>query len=472
MCYKIMQYLIIAFFLAIINADCLSQETAMERQPKRLRLKNRLFQFSIFPGVSTNGNGSGFYINQYSFNLFGGFSAGNKILELGLITNSTIGSVSGIQVAGFANIVGANAFLNLTLSEEHSLINSGFESNSRGVQIAGLLNYVRNNTSAFQLSGGLNMVNSNFEGIQVAAIGNSAGGTAGGIQLAGLYNLAHESVGGFQISTLFNYTDMQLSGIQIALINKARYIKGKKTIPSQSTRGLQIGLINHSREMDGTQIGLLNFGGRARGKQIGLINFFKTQPLKDYGRMGMPIGLLNFGSSGSYMRIYYSELFPMNLEYTTGNNYNGSLTQSGMPFFDRNLKHNQNVLILNYNNTNDAWGFGYGFQRMLYNKVAMMPRRPPAPQNGTRVMNYGIKFIHLNRELKLDRTFNLVSKVNFDYGIKFRWMYFFCGLSVNYFLHEDKHPVYEISRITTRSFKVFGINSEIWPGYAVGVQIL
>src|SRR5687767_2431770 len=134
---------------------------------KKIREYEKGFQFSLFPGISTNGISSGSYYNNYSVNLFGGLSAGNRILELGLITNSNMKTTTGIQIAGFANIVGTNAFINLTLSEERALINSeDFEVNRKGIQIAGFLNYVLNHASGIQFSGGLNVVGNNFKGIQ------------------------------------------------------------------------------------------------------------------------------------------------------------------------------------------------------------------------------------------------------------------------------------------------------------------
>ena len=111
-----------------------------------------------------------------------------------------------------------------------------------------------------------------------------------------------EAIGGFQVSSLFNYTDGQLSGLQLGLINKARIIKGKHTLPPTKAKGLQFGLVNFSKEMDGTQIGLVNFGGAALGKQFGLINFFSKYPTKERTNKNTPVGLLNFGSKGSTKR--------------------------------------------------------------------------------------------------------------------------------------------------------------------------
>jgi len=305
------------------------------------------------------------------------------------------------------------------------------------------MNYVRNNAIGIQVAGVVNIVGRDFKGLQIAGIGNNTGGSTLGLQLAGLYNLSFESVGGFQISSLYNYTNARLSGLQLGLINKAVRIKGKKSTPPTKLRGMQLGLLNMSKEMDGVQIALINFGGNTRGVQIGLINFFNSTPSKERVRMGTPIGLLNFGSKGSYMRLYYDEIYPTNIEYTTGNCVNCShVLYSEMPFEDNNQLFNQNALIFGWDYFQDTWGLGYGFQRVFYNKATIMP----SPDNKRRVMNYGLKFLHLNRSMSFDRSFNLLSRLNFDYGKKWRFLYVFAGISLNYFLHEaeDGGDVYKI----------------------------
>lgn len=437
---------------------------------KKIREYEKTFQLSLFPGISTNGISSGSYYNSFSLNLFGGLSAGNRVLELGLITNSNMKTTTGIQIAGLANIVGTNAFINLTLSEERTLINTeDFEVNRKGIQLAGFLNYVLNHTSGIQVSGGLNVVGNNFKGLQLAGLGNSTGGTMVGVQLAGLYNLSNESVGGFQISTLFNYTDAQLSGMQLGLINKARRIKGKKSTPPTRSRGWQIGLINSSKEMDGLQVGLINFGGDTRGKQIGLINFFSKYPSKERVRMGTPIGLINIGSKGSYFRLSYNEIYPTNLEYTTGNCLNCSwVIGSEMPFDDSNQIYNQNALIVGFDPWQDTWGFGYGFQKVLYNKFSVRP----SPLNKKRVITYGIKFLHLNRSLSFDDSFNVLSRLNVEYGKRWRFLYVFAGVSFNYFLSEveESKDVYKIRSTTFAAGDIRDLKGQLWPGYVFGIQ--
>lgn len=459
-----MLYKVVAFLLLLVLSDSYGQVK------KKIREYESDFQFSIFPGISTNGIWSGSYYNKYSINLFGGLSARNRIFEIGLITNANMKTTTGIQFAGLANIVGTNAFINLTLPEERTLINSeDFEVNRKGIQVAGILNYVLNHASGIQFSGGLNVVGNNFKGIQVAGLGNSAGGTSIGLQLAGIYNLSNESVGGFQISSIFNYTDAQLSGIQLGMVNKASRIKGSHSTPPTRARGLQIGLFNFSKEMDGVQLGLINFGGDSRGKQVGLINFFSKYPSKEKVRMGTPIGLLNFGSKGSYFRIYYNEIFSTNIEYTTGNCLNCSwVIGSEMPFDDSNQIFNQNALILGFDAFQDTWGFGYGFQKNLYNKASIAP----SALNRKRLISYGIKFLHLNRSLSFDDSFNILSRLNLDYGRRWRSLYIFGAISLNYFLHEteESEDVYKVSSIKVSTGELFGLNGEFWPGYEIGIQ--
>ncbi len=282
--------------------------TLFAQSGKQREYKKKL-QFSVFPGISTNGIQSGFYINNFSFNLFGGLSGFNRFLEIGLITNSNIHGTTGIQLAGMANIIGTNAFLNMTQTEEWKMINDGYESNTQGIQVAGLLNYVRTHVTGIQVAGALNVVGRDFNGVQVAGVGNSSAGYAIGFQGAGFYNIAHQFMIGVQITTLFNYTDGQLSGTQLALVNKAKQTMGKNSTPFTLARSLQLGLLNFSKAMHGTQVGLINFGGETRGNQFGLINFFNRNKTKENVDAGVPIGLLNIGSRGSVFRFTTNDFF-------------------------------------------------------------------------------------------------------------------------------------------------------------------
>jgi hypothetical protein len=462
------------FCIALVPLISFSQEDPV----KKIRLYERALQFSLFPGISTNGIASGSYINKYSFNLFGGVSASNRILEVGVISNSHFQSSSGIQIAGLANIVGANAFVNLTLSEERALLHDNYEVTNHGIQVAGFLNYVLDHATGAQISGLLNHAGGDFNGFQLSGFGNSTGGTSVGIHVAGFYNLAKKSMGGVQVSTVFNYTDEYLSGVQVALFNKARRMVGKNSTPSSKARSLQIGLFNFSREMHGTQIGLINFGKDMRGKQIALINFYDKMKSKEFADAGTPIGILNFGSLGSLSRISTNEIFLANIEYVTGNCKNCTWTVAGPigpPYAENNKKLNQNALALGFNPIERTWGFGWGFQKVLLNKFSP---RPNHPLNEIQQITYGLRFLHLNREfIKVDKSMNLVTRLHVEWGRKgkkiLRSVYRYGGLALNYFVEERSS---ERSGFTIRSRTIdLGSSgkyySMFWPGYSVGVML-
>lgn len=466
-------FILLTSFCSVSELHAQQDTTVIKH--RRFREYKRMFQVSLFPGISTNGVFSGAYYNTFSLNIFGGASAGNRLLEVGLISNTNFKKTNGIQLAGLGNVIGANAFLNLTLSEERALIHGDFECNFQGIQFAGILNYVFDHAKGIQLSGGLNVVGRSFKGFQLAGIGNAAGETSQGVHVAGVFNVANESVAGIQIASFFNFTDEELSGTQIALINKARWMRGKYTSPPTSRRGFQIGLINISKEMDGTQIGLINFGGNMKGKQFGLINFFHRLPTKEPTYMGTPVGLINIGSYGSYFRLYYNEIFSTNFEYTTGNCMNCTWTQSTQPYWDLNKKQNQNALILGYDYWKQIWGFGYGFQKVLYHKSSMNPKDK---NNEKRVITYGVRFIHLNEGMAFDDRFNLVTRFNFDWGTfkigrKYLSYYWYAGLSLNYFIYDDAA---DTDVFAVRSFQIdagnfFDFKAMFWPGYNIGVQL-
>jgi hypothetical protein len=460
--------------LVVILVLCLFESPA--QTARRIPERRSFFQFSFFPGISTNGLNSAIFYNDISFNLIGGHSAGNRLLEIGLLTNSNMRSVSGIQIAGLANIIGANAFVNLLPMEERELVEQGYESSNRGIQLAGLLNYVRDNSRTIQMTAGLNVVGLNFKGFQLAGLGNSAGGTGDGIQVAGIYNIAHESMGGVQLSTTFNYTCGRLAGAQVGLVNKAAQIEGRHSAPATRSRGMQLGVVNLSRKMNGSQIGLVNFGGAMRGNQFGIINFFQKVPTKENVKLGMPVGLLNIGSVGSVTRLSFNDLFPINLEHTTGNCSNCTVSGMGktdMPYNDTWKKLNQNALIAGYDPRFQSWGFGYGFMRIMLNKVAMM-ENPDRPVNAKHMLSYGARVMHLNQSKSFDKSFNLLTRLHFEYGYRkwFGWHYF-AGISLNYFVHEQEEltGIYHIAAPVIEAGKIGKLFGSFWPGYSVGIQI-
>lgn len=153
--------------------------------PARLdaRENERLFQFGLFPPVSSNGISSGRIVNSISFNLIGSYSAGNRIFELGSIWNASKGYTQGVQIAGMLNYTGDSR---------------------NSVQVSGLSNIAKSGNSILQLAGMLN-IGENIRGLQISALLNVA-----------------KTVHGVQVG-LINYMEDGDSGVSIGLVNIARH---------------------------------------------------------------------------------------------------------------------------------------------------------------------------------------------------------------------------------------------------------
>ncbi|MBW3466905.1 hypothetical protein EGN73_03665 [Arthrospiribacter ruber] len=171
----------------------------------------RKVQVSLVPFIGTNRKLSGNVINDYSFNVWGGFSAGTNKVELGGLFNTNKGDVKFLQMAGLFNLVGGAM---------------------QGVQMAGLTNVVLDDTRAVQMGG----------------LGNFTSGSLQGVQLGGVLNLATKEVKGAQLGGVANYAHSDLSGVQVAgILNIGNRIKGS-----------QIGLFNYADSISGVSIGLLS----------------------------------------------------------------------------------------------------------------------------------------------------------------------------------------------------------------------
>lgn len=155
----------------------------------------RPYQVSVVPGVSTNGRLNSQVINNFSFNILGGYSGGTEGFELGGLFNIDKRNAEYVQVAGITNLVGGNV---------------------SGLQVAGVTNTVLDTV----------------RGVQIAGVNNYAGETVSGVQIAGVANVNVKQVNGVQVAGVFNYTK-HLKGVQIGLINV-----------SDTSEGYSIGLIN------------------------------------------------------------------------------------------------------------------------------------------------------------------------------------------------------------------------------------
>lgn len=84
-------------------------------QPKKP--DEKIVQVSLVPGIGTNGLHPGGFTNVFSVNLTSGYSKATLFLEVGVISNLNEEKTRGLQLAGLANLTGANAFAGLTEKE-------------------------------------------------------------------------------------------------------------------------------------------------------------------------------------------------------------------------------------------------------------------------------------------------------------------------------------------------------------------
>lgn len=173
---------------------------------------HRDFQISFLPFIGTNRKISGNVINDYSFNILGGFSGGTTKAELGGLFNIDKGDVKSVQLAGVFNQVGGKV---------------------KGLQMAGVLN------------ANLDSV----DGAQISGVGNFTTGEVKGLQMAGVLNITTANLQGTQLAGVANFTNRDVNGAQISsVLNIGRNVFGS-----------QIGLFNYSDSISGVPFGLISF---------------------------------------------------------------------------------------------------------------------------------------------------------------------------------------------------------------------
>jgi hypothetical protein len=197
----------------------------------------RDIQISFLPFIGSNGRMSGNIINDYSINIFGGYSMGTRQIELGFFFNIDRSNVSFLQIAGFGNIVGgdmigaqASGFFNLNGGETKAVQATGFANinfrDFQGVQVAGLANVNLESADGVKVAGMMNYSNGHSKGVSVAGFANIHRGNFKGPQIAGFANVSGKGrVSGTQISGFFNYGE-KVSGTQIGFLNVADSLTG------------------------------------------------------------------------------------------------------------------------------------------------------------------------------------------------------------------------------------------------------
>ncbi len=176
-----------------------------------------------------------------SFNL-GLFSAVDTLtgFQTGLFSSVVRADMRGFGLGGLISTVGRDA-RGVTLG---GFVNS-VGGVMRGVQIGGVSNIARS-LRGVQIAALSNISNTPLRGLQLGGVTNISMGVSRGVQLSALVNVCSSTMHGFQLAP-YNYADT-LHGLQLGLINVAL----------RRPRGLQVGLVNYSRDADQRKVGLVN----------------------------------------------------------------------------------------------------------------------------------------------------------------------------------------------------------------------
>lgn len=424
-----------------------------------LAIVPRIFQLSIAPGLSTNGTQPGSYENYFSVNLTSGYSASTLLFEIAAVSNLNTHNTKGLQFGGLVNLTGGNAFAGLTTKDKEEKIRSGFSVYLNGTQISGVSNIVLGDGYGLQISGGANILKGHLIGVQFSGLSNIVQKFSFGVQVSGLFNVSAVSMDGVQISALSNYTRGGLSGIQLGMLNQAGDIEGTNSYDNTQPTGLQIGLFNLARRMNGFQVGLINFARQSQGTQIGLINFYKggrRTGTKD----GTAIGILNFGNL-DYIAFYSNEIFALNYEISTGTRKNARIELA-----KRNVYVTNSIIYSHQAFRGDPWGMGYGIKKMYFNRSEL------PGMTESRFFGFGFDVQHINvNKHELTRNLSLLTRLKLMAGKRIAPKLFginwYVALSLNSFLSGNDHSI--TPAFLSASREVRKTRLEYWPGFSAGL---
>jgi hypothetical protein len=290
---------------------------------------HRKTQISFVPFIGTNHALSGNVINDYSFNILGGYSLGVRKVELGGLFNIVRGDVTGFSLAGAFNAVGGNV--------EGVQLAGMFNANRgkiQGGQLAGLYNFNWGEVRGFSAAGIFNFSRHGSRAVQLAGLSNFTIGDQSSPHFAGLLNFTTGNAKS-QLGGIYNFTGRNVEGWQAS---------GIFNIAAGNVRGAQTaGIFNIAgREIHGAQVaGVLNIARSVHGAQIGLINISDSVG-------GIPIGLFSVVLKGYHkIEISTDEIFYTNVAFRTG------------------VRQFYNILAVGakpstFKNDQTMWTFGYG----------------------------------------------------------------------------------------------------------------
>ena len=267
-------------------------------------------QISVLPFIGTNQLLGGKTINDYSFNIFAGYTESVRKLEVGGWFNFVRHDAGVCQLAGFGNVVGGSTY---------GFQGAGFynlSKENKGVQASGFFNVGVYDGGMCQLSGFGNFTWGTVHGVQIAGYFNIAK-EVNGMQTAGFVNYA-QKLRGVQLSGFSNFagrgTGSQITGaVNISQSFSKNQLSGFLNVADTVDQTQIAGFLNVAKEVNGMQLSsFLNVAKRVDGAQISIINIADTCS-------GVSIGLISYVRKGYHrFEISADELINVNLSYKLG----------------------------------------------------------------------------------------------------------------------------------------------------------
>ncbi len=373
------------------------------------------FHLSFITPLGTNGLESWNTTNNFSVNMFAGFSGGLNGVEFAGFANALKGDMKGIQFAGFCN----NTF-----------------GTAQGAEIAGFWNYNHKEIKGFQASGFANFALGHVDGFQASGFVNYADGIPFG-QFSGFANLSTAKVYGIQASGFANVTIGNMKGVQGSVF-------ANMTVGDQT--GVQASGFSNvvTGEMKGIQAaGFFNYTKKLNGVQLGVFNY------ADSVDNGIPIGVFSFVRNGYLaLEIGGNESLLGTISLKTGvNKFYNIISIGGTIRQDRLLW---------------GWGYGIGTRLPLANKMDL----------SLEAISY-----HLNEDAWFTAHINLLNRMNLTLSYDVNQTFsVYAGPALNVWVTNvdsggdpytelpfDEWTLYESSRKNTEV--------TIYPGLSAGIRV-
>jgi hypothetical protein len=400
-------------------------------------------QASLFYPLGTCWKSSKYKTYNFSLNIFNGITGGINGVEIGPISNITLGKFNGFQLGGVNVVKGP----------------------FNGFQIGLLTNVNLNTTKGFQLSGLWTHNHGDFTGFQFSWFGNTTWGNVYGAQLSHLWNhaqksmyghqfalgpnTARENAYGIQFSATMNYAGQNHVGVQFAFL--ANYAK--------SSQGFQLGTINLAPENAGIQAGLINYTGTSNVFQGGLINIARKSGALQVGLVNYSgdssvatVGLINIVKGGyNKLELWGGELQSFNVAIKTGGRRVYSMLNFGVNPFNENI----------------FWTSGWG----IGTHISIAKRFYVDVDNFT-------SLVHINEPISLGKgKMTLLNQSRFMAGFNLhKRIALFIGPMINVIVSDNNNLAHgkngiELAPTFRTAYGKFGdFQFAIWPGIGGGIR--